>query len=227
MFGRTLFIHGLIETDVMSTLQGRWGKDRSQKHLADLTDKTRRRIVRILSEQTGTVTEQELAKQLQNTFANSKPAVTASERMEKLRIRLHHVHLPKLEESELIEWDKDDQTVAAINDSKQIVSKVEKRVLADGEDGFGVALFGDRLQAELTLLRSKEGPLSRMDIAEEVASIESDGQPSEALIEDINVQLHHHHLPKLQEAGLIEYNTDDATVTYETQSEPTTTLPET
>jgi len=59
---------------------------------------------------------------------------TGSEQDDTLRIQLHHVHLPKLADQELIEWDRDSQTVTRGSRFDEIEPVL--RLLADNPERF-------------------------------------------------------------------------------------------
>lgn len=209
----------------MSTLQDARSKEMYQEHFGTLTDETRQRIVRILHDKSGFVSEETLAEQLLAANEESNSEETTSDAMRTLQIRLHHIHLPKLADCGLVEWDKDAQTVATIDQSVYVNSQIEELLSSDNEHSAVSALTGDRLREGLQIIRSASQPIMRETLAYELASNEANGQPTENRIEDISVQLHHRHLPKLEAAGLVEYNSDGASVEYCGPSELTIALP--
>jgi DNA-binding transcriptional ArsR family regulator len=73
-----------------------------------LANGQRRRVLRTLVESGGTTTVDELAR-APETDASSTAAGDATD--DGHRIRLHHAHLPKLADADLVEYDPGDDTV--------------------------------------------------------------------------------------------------------------------
>ncbi len=68
------------------------------------------------------------------------------------------------------------------------------------------ALAAERRQQTLVYLASKPAAISLGDLAEYIAIAE--GQPAYEWYQRILVDLHHRHLPRLSEAGLVRYDAD-------------------
>lgn len=83
--------------------------------------------------------------------------------------------------------------------------------------------IADRRRREiLDILQQQETPVDRRDLAEEVATAERDTDPadlSEHAIESVEITLHHNHLPRLDEAGFLTYDTQQNLVTPQLTSE--------
>lgn len=91
---------------------------------------------------------------------------------------------------------------------KQSVSQEEQiiRLLAD-----------PRNRAILTILNDSARPVGTSELADRLVDRETstfDLQSGEEEIEQALVSLHHNHLPKLAESGLVEYDSDANTVAY-------------
>lgn len=189
-----------------------------------LTDETRRRIIRILGERTESISEQELAEQLAATEADQEERV--SEVIESLLIELYHIHLPKLVDNGLIEWDRDAQTLNLTDHPMDGIDHLEEKISTNGWDSIASALADGRRRRTLAIVESENGPTRRGDLARELVRTEADERKTRSDVENVAVQLHNHHLPKLEAAGLVEYDIDEATVTYEGPSDLLTVLPE-
>lgn len=175
------------------------------------------RVLEILHDRTMPVTEEELAARV----ARSSGAGTApTTSREEAHVRLRHVDLPKLADAGLVAWDEDDGTVTAaaypppydgtgLHDSA--FGRVDER---EDDEGTAVAVNvpEGRRGAVLTILESRNAPQRRDDLAREVAAREADGEPSTEVVEEVQVTLHHVHLPKLDDAGLIDYDADEGMV---------------
>lgn len=73
---------------------------------------------------------------------------------------------------------------------------------------FGL-LSSERRRIVIDALADLGPPLGLNELAREVANREARaGAPSTGAINDVKIALHHHHLPKLADLGLIEYFPD-------------------
>lgn len=169
----------------------------------------------MLSEQSEGVTEAALAGQLAATRDGESVETDASEEVRRIRVRLRHVDLPKLEAAGLVSWDRTDGVVTR-NDHPFYESAQYHRIV-DGDDDTQEPTVPDpvseRRRVVLSVLECRAEPVARDELAREVAAREADGEPSTEAVADLRVALHHLHLPKLEAAGLIEYDADDGTAT--------------
>jgi DNA-binding transcriptional ArsR family regulator len=73
-------------------------------------------------------------------------------------------------------------------------------------------VLGDRRRRRaLSVLLGRPGPVALDDLAEEVAAREAGDPPADTGSEEefrVRTALHHVHLPKLDDAGLVEYCTE-------------------
>lgn len=67
-------------------------------------------------------------------------------------------------------------------------------------------LVAERRRNALYVLYRHVGPVTLADLADEVASLEGEA------VERVATSLHHVHLPKLVEVGIVEYDTEEALV---------------
>lgn len=95
------------------------------------------------------------------------------------------------------------------------------RVVKDGSGSEFDRLFsllGDqRRRFVLYYLQTTEHDAVAFDeLATNVAEWESgpDAEPTEDLLEDVAISLHHHHLPKLASHGIVDYDERSETVRY-------------
>lgn len=178
------------------------------------TDEIGPLIIDVLRERSGAVSVDDLAERLAATAPGSTSGGTASWTTEQVLIRLHHVHLPKLTDSGLVEWDGENQQVAATDHPVYDTIQPEERLSIGDRGSIVPGLAEDRRQEVLAIVESENGPIAREDLVRELASAEVDGEPSEPLLRDVTIQLHHRDLPRLEEAGLVEYDPDAGTVAY-------------
>lgn len=72
-----------------------------------------------------------------------------------------------------------------------------------------------RRRRVLLYLQDTDEPQALTDLAEIVADREADSSASETdreLVKTVHVSLYHDHVPKLDEAGIVQYEEDDDTV---------------
>lgn len=68
-----------------------------------------------------------------------------------------------------------------------------------------------RRRAVLAALQGEQSVVDRRDLAERVAAVENDVAPAEVreeAVDDVLFTLHHVHLPKLDDAGYLTYDTE-------------------
>lgn len=181
-----------------------------------LTHNHRRRLLVILRECEEPATERELADRLAATKAGGSVENDSVERIRRLLGRLRHVHLPKLDEAGLVRWNGTAETVSLtdhpVHDDAQLQRFVQTE--ADGWDDVISSLADGRRRAVLAALESRRGHVARDALARDVATREGGGEPSTGTADEVEGQLHHIHLPKLEQAGLVEYDVDDESVVY-------------
>ena len=75
-------------------------------------------------------------------------------------------------------------------------------------------LGDERRRRVLAVLAERQSPIDAKQLAFAVATRGNDDTVtlSESVVEDVHVTLHHVHLPKLDEAGLVDFDRDDHTV---------------
>ncbi|WP_123536239.1 DUF7344 domain-containing protein [Halosimplex salinum] len=186
----------------------------SSQSIDVLTDARRRDVLASLANVSGSVTERELATELAAAERNTTAASVSSEEVRAIRSELYHAHLPALEDAGLVSWEQTDETVAPTDHPLFDDARFDSLVRADGDwDGVSSCLTGDR-RAVLAVLESSSGRVERDALARELVAREASGAPSTEAVDTTEVRLHHVHLPKLDEAGLVDYDVDDGTVAY-------------
>ncbi|NHN42750.1 hypothetical protein G9C85_14080 [Halorubellus sp. JP-L1] len=193
----------------MSTKQDQPGDETRNRTIDALSDGVRRRIVRVLAEATAPVSLEDLAKRL----VASTPEATGTNDVESLRVRLHHVHLPMLAASGLV--DVDDATREVTATDHAVYDRENPSEIPLGDAGSSSRRRKERRRrGVVAILASESEPMDRETLARELAHRESDGRPAASLVDDIDVALHHQHLPKLDRSGVLEYDSDAETVQY-------------
>jgi len=196
--------------EVMSSILRTEGKERVTAALESVSNGRRRRILSILRDADDPIDESTLARRL----AVEDPAADASEEgTRSVRVDLAHVHLPKLEDAGLVERDDG----AVTTGSHPILDEPEFDRILDGEgdrlDERLSCLAHERRRVVLTVLDGRSGPVPQQAVAHEVVCRERGVDPSAEAVESALRSLHHVHLPKLADAGLVEFDREAGTVT--------------
>lgn len=133
-----------------------------------------------------------------------------------LRTSLYHTHLPKLADAGLVEYDPDSGLVRLRTDSRfeEVDSTIESLESTDppisADVLLGLLANFRRREALATLVRHDD--LSLPDLADEVAISECDDLLSNIEADNVlrvYLSLYHTHIPKLADAGLVEYDQRD------------------
>lgn len=190
-----------------------------------LADPDRRRLLGHLHDRAPSpTTRDELASQLATWNLEGETEEPTTEEQQRALVDLHHVHLPKLEDVGLIDRDTDRNTVAIADhpafDDSGVVEVVTE---SDGTDSRSLdalfsALSKARRRTVLDVLSHQYQEIKTETLAREVAADERKTIERNLPVEDVDQvldTLRHVHLPKLAEAGLIDYDADEQLVAYE------------
>lgn len=202
---------GSYAMHTMSPLQDVQDKATNTRTIDVLADDTRRRILRLLRRRTGPATESALAAELAETSEADEDVSAATERFQ---LRLRHVHLPKLAERDLVTWDRSERTVTETGRPHGGTDLLEAVVSDERRTAIASALSDGKRRAIVELVSSAPGPVERTELAEKLTTRAGERDGCRADANDVAVQLHHRHLPALEAAGLVEYDTAAETVTY-------------
>ncbi|WP_227357262.1 DUF7344 domain-containing protein [Haladaptatus salinisoli] len=205
---------------------GNGGRDGLNTLFASLANSNRRHLLGILYDQAPeSLTRRDLASQL--VHLGTPRDQESNETVQQALVTLHHTHLPELEVAGLLDHDPNRGTVTitdhtAFQDTG-IVDVISAEANADSEslDALFAALADARRRTILDSLSHQFHPihietLAREIYAKEHGICEADVPTEE--VEQVLVGLHHVHLPKLSEAGLIGYDADEQKVAYEGHS---------
>lgn len=162
-------------------------------------------------------TLEELADHVVAERRGVEPAAVPSEARDGARVGLYHNHLQQLSESGLVDLDQaGDATRVTLAPT---VEEVRVRDLIDAGEGrwetLGVLLGDPRRERVASLLASADdAALSLGDLARAIAALERGeaGAPPETAVESTRVSLHHVHLPKLSNVGVVAYDAEAAEV---------------
>lgn len=199
---------------------------------AILANPRQRRILSVLLDQPGPLTERDLAVQLAARETGKSPPDVTEEDRQQIRNDLHHRCIPKLEAAGWIE-----RLPEGIVATERLSIESMGLSLPDlqgpddlrGSDrpsweALAVLLARPRRRDIVSIIADQQQPLTlkelythmmnsgrtsrALDRGEEPRGEEDRGEEEPTLL----VTLHHVDLPKLQEVGLIEYDSDEKTV---------------
>lgn len=130
-------------------------------------------------------------------------------------VDLLHAHLPRLEDANLV--TRTDDRVETTEHPALQDPKIEAMIASDASDWDDVVdcLADERRRVALSTLYRTGAPMDRTDLAVAVAESDQTDTESSISVEDVLVEMHHLHLPKLEAAGLVSYDAEAETVTYE------------
>lgn len=193
--------------------------DSTSRFFEALASRRRRTLLAVLLDEGGPVCERRLTARVAASERDDPADVPSQACRDDVRTTFHHAHLPKLQETGLIEHDRDEGTVAAADDV--VIDLAEVEALLDDGNGIQPArvtetmsiLASCRRRTILSLL-SRRSTMTREEVAEYVASRERDGPPAPEDVERVLVDLHHVHVPKLAEAEMIETGEDGRELVY-------------
>lgn len=172
-----------------------------------LTEPRRRDIIAAIDDTAIPMTEAELAR----SIADANESATASD-PDRIQATLRHSHLPKLADLDLVKWDRAAATVAPGDHPIRKDPRFRKLLTATDERWTATTTVHSNAgrRATAAVLLGATGPTTRSDLAETLA--DSEAETLSESPEEVAVTLHHFHLPKLAEVGLIEYDSDEGTV---------------
>lgn len=158
----------------------------------------RRLVLELLLDARTPIDVAELATQVAAREADTQPSSIDEGAREAVVVELRQVDLPALEDVSLVEWTPSAGTVRTSDHPVFDEHWFERLVRADAElDALVEALASERRLAVLETL--DETPVPQNELAERIAA----GEPASSA-DDVRISLRHGHLPKLEDAGLVE-----------------------
>ena len=98
----------------------------SVDELFDVLSQTRRRtVLSILTERQSAMDVSALADEVAARETDAAPATLSESTVHEIKVTLHHVHLPKLDDVELVDYDRDDRTVTTTNTTDAVPIDIE------------------------------------------------------------------------------------------------------
>lgn len=197
--------------------------DRPAEHAVfrSLSDARRRCVVRLLQDRRSPVDLRDLATQVVAVEGDRPLDSVRPYDVANVLPDIAHDHLPQLEAAGLVRWDRDAETVT-LTDHPALGDPKFQRIVAGEEDADWDAVLAQladgRRRVVLSVVADQEGPVTREAIARAVLTRAPDlfaGSRSSDPVEALETSLHHIHLPKLQDAGLVSYDGESMTAVYE------------
>lgn len=171
-------------------------------------------VLSVLYEAERPLSSSTLAERVLARIADVEPTDAEDVDRRAVRISLHHTHLPKLADRGLLEWDRSADAAALTADPEtrswlDSLLESETTVYDDVE-----ALLCPRRRAILAVVLSRDEPISLSALATAVATRTSG--TTESAVDRLSVLFHHADLPALADAGVLEYDDREGTVSPET-----------
>ncbi|WP_313693253.1 DUF7344 domain-containing protein [Halorarum halobium] len=154
------------------------------------------------------------------------------DRRRRVRASLHHVHLPRLADDGLVVREDDGEErlarPASDLDVDLAFDVLKAAASADWSGSVARTLAADGRRRDVVgILREGEGDRALDGLARDVVLREggcderstadgSDAAPPADAVSSAALTLHHSHLPKLDDAGVVEYDPDERRVSLET-----------
>lgn len=169
-----------------------------------------RETLQVLSARTGAIPTDELATHVAAAMAEKDIVDVTREERESIYSALVHSDLPGLVEAGLVEWDVDDQSVAT-TDHPAYRDRRFQEMLTDQAEDWDVLLraIQSSQRREILSILDENGSMERRALARLAVAQREGTQPDdvpEQMVESVETQFHHVHIPLLQEAGLVVYD---------------------
>jgi len=178
----------------------------------------RRRTILDLLRQRDQVAVDNLAVTLVAAEENRSTQEVTADELSETRLALEHIHLPRLADANLVQWT--DDTVAATQHPALEDQKIEAILAVDAPDWDDVLdCLADRRRRIVLATLASEERMEHIELATEVTRRLQSDHDEETTVEPVLQSLHHHHLPMLDDAGLVTYDIDRRQVTYEGHSQ--------
>ncbi|WP_435156594.1 DUF7344 domain-containing protein [Haladaptatus sp. DFWS20] len=182
-----------------------------------LQNSRRRSVLAILIDRNSKLSLRELATTLTTRDRNIPVVYAPPDDTQRIRLDLRHTHLPVLEDCGFITWEPDEELITT-TDHVALSDPRFRRILDLGNEEVDAVLAGlanNRRRLLLAILRDRQEPVSRTTLAREIIQWERGNlQPPQSTFDEIKISLLHTHLPKLGDAGIVEYDTEVDHVAY-------------
>lgn len=183
--------------------------------LSECASPERRIVLETLSE-TGPIALESLAEHLVARRRGIPIAEVPDDAHERAVVGLYHTHLQRLSDAGFVEHDGDGEEATVALASAVDADRV-RELIETGEGNWtalDVLLSADRRRHVVSLLTTAERTLPLDELAEAVAVLERGDvdEPGADDLDSVRISLHHVHLPRLDDAGVVDYDPDERTV---------------
>lgn len=182
--------------------------DRIDPVLVALASRRRRLVLATLADQPSAVPVPELAAHVAAAVHDTSFVDVDGDEREREHVALLHRELPKLDETGLVEWDRDDGDVAT-TDHPALDDPNLRHVMDSPGGEWGdilECLAHGRRRVALSILVDHGGAIARRNLARRTLARERDVSETSLSpddVDDVLASLYHVHLPKLRDAGLL------------------------
>lgn len=181
-----------------------------------LADPCQRHILALLLEQPQPLTDRDLAVQLAARESEKQSSEVAEEDVQQLLVDLYHQYLPELQTIGWIDRRPEGIVLTDQFPSEEIESSLPPLQDADRQwEILTTLLARPRRQHIVSILAGQEHPLTLEKLAVRLTAYEQITGTTDGDDPTLSVTLHHVDLPRLDEAGLIEYDPEEKTITRE------------
>jgi DNA-binding transcriptional ArsR family regulator len=198
----------------METTAGAATERRRNEVFTSLANKRRRTVLTVLQRLSAADIEDLATHVVAAETGKSLLEVTRTE-AKRVRESLTHRHLPQLAETGLV--TEESGTVSVTQHPALADPKIEQMIETDaaGWDAVLESLADRRQRIILTTLPKDGEPVDRDELVTTVAGKIRKYSQKDVSEQQLRIDLHHRHLPKLEAAGLLEYDVDAGTVAYQ------------
>ena len=206
-----------------STNQGCLERSRSDAELLAAAAVPRRRVILTTLRDHGELPMSDLATHMVAREEGIPTSEVTDARRDRVLTRIHHQHVPALADTGLVVYEHDEEEPrvgpAVWLADDPTFDAVESAFATGRTDEVVGTLLADPVRERVvSVLREHHGSLALDDLARTVVAAErtDDSPPPEDAVTSAVVSLHHVHLPKLDDVGIVEYDTAERTVEFET-----------
>ena len=206
--GALLTADGGESKDDMETECATAHANRTNLLLDALASRRRRVVLASVARESAPVSVGELATRTAASVRETAAGEVDDAARERARAGLVHRDLPTLAEADLVEWDREAGAVAPTDDTVLDDSRIRRVIESpdgDWDDVLG-ALAHERRRVVLSVLVDHGGAIAPRNLARRTVARERDveaASTSPDAVERALTSLHHVHLPKLCDAGLL------------------------
>lgn len=178
-----------------------------------LADERRRTVLEVLDRLSPTHSEA-LATHVVAAESGGELSTVPRSAVEQTRLDLHHRQLPKLEDADLVSCS--DDSVVSTGDPPVEVWEFVSTVYPDivDWDPLFSALTDCRCRAVVAALPEVDAVTDQRTLASTAADYYVDGQTTTEDVDEMAAHGHHVTLPKLDDCGILSYNSQSGTVSH-------------